>query len=228
MKKKYTSRSKLTLAFSAFFIMLAVFFFAFTISTEKVKAVPNSSIYFEPAAPTMNVNQSLNLDAKVNPGNNQVTAVELHVTFDNSKLRLDSITPNSTAFPNVLQAAVLGNANGTASIIVGVAATSPLSPVISTATIATFSFHSLATGDNSAVAFTSGSQAAAVGEDGDVLTARTPASVTITGVTYDNTDFATLAANWLQSVAAGTSGDVSSDGKVNARDLGIMMSNWQN
>lgn len=42
--------------------------------------------------------------------------------------------------------------------------------------------------------------------------------------TYGNADFATLAADWMQTKTS--TADVNSDGTVNGRDLGIMMSNW--
>ena len=47
--------------------------------------------------------------------------------------------------------------------------------------------------------------------------------MTISSVTYDIDDFNAIASHWLQSVTSGTSGDISSDGTVNTKDLGIVM-----
>jgi len=46
-------------------------------------------------------------------------------------------------------------------------------------------------------------------------------------VGYVNSDFASLAPNWLQS-GTGLAGDVDNNGTVNGQDLGIMMSKWGN
>jgi len=57
----------------------------------------------------------------------------------------------------------------------------------------------------------------------------TPAIITINSTqhaTYTIDNFIQLASHWLQNVTVNTNGDVSGDGKVNTRDLGIMMSYW--
>ena len=63
-------------------------------------------------------------------------------------------------------------------------------------------------------------------EAGNKNTADYTVSFSVSGQTYGNADFAQLATAWLQAGDTGT--DINSDGIVNARDLGIMMSNWSN
>jgi len=143
------------------------------------------------------------LNATINPGTNQVSGAELHVAYDQTKFRLDSITPPANCsggptFATVLSAASINNTNGTASIILGVCTATPPAPVITTTTVATFAFHALATTTALPIAFnTSTTYATAIGEPGDVLTSKTGVNVTVTApdvtaptggsITYSNT-----------------------------------------
>lgn len=210
----------------AFIILLAlvpvaVYFFS---GRKVVEAAPASTLFFDPATVTVTNNQAFSLNARINPGTNQITAVDMKVTFDASKFRLDTISSNSTAFPQVLQAAQIDNAAGTASIILG-APFSPLTPVTTTTTVATFNFTAIGTSGTGNISFASGTQASALNEPSNVLIQMTPSQVTI-GRTYGISDFTALVADWLQTKTSVA--DVNGDGKINARDLGIMMSNWSN
>jgi hypothetical protein len=189
---------------------------------NRTLAAPDSSLFFSPATRTVNLGDNFSLAAKINPGSNQVTAVELHVTFDQTKFRLDSIT-SSTDFPVIFDNSI-NNTNGTATMIVGIAAANPYVPVTTEVTVATFTFHALALVNGSAINITNSSVAAAVGESGDVVNERLPATVTVSTRTYNNTDFANLVADWLQT--GSSPADVNSDNVVNTRDLGIMMNSW--
>ena len=147
----------------------------------QAKAAADTDLYFNPASASVAVNDDFNLVATIDPTTtNAVSSVELHITFDQTKLRLDSITPSST-FSLELQAANINNTNGTASIAVGVPLASPSVTTISS--VATFAFHALATATNSPVDFTTASIAAADGESGNVIVTRTGATVTVTGDT---------------------------------------------
>jgi hypothetical protein len=223
-RKKITSSSK-KVTFKIFMVLSFVFLMSAVIINGKWKAqaAPESTLYFDPATLAVNGDQTFSLDAKINPGTNQISAVELHVTFDPAKFRLNSLMNNATAFPQVLQAAQINNTNGTASIIVGVSLTNPPSYVTSTQTVATLSFSVIGTQGVSPINIAQSSQAAALNESVDVIIARNAAQITI-GRTYGNTDFASLVVDWLQTKQSVA--DVNFDGKVDARDLGIMMSNW--
>lgn len=143
------------------------------------QAAPNSTIAFSPASISVGPSQNFNLNAQINPGSNQVSAVELHVTFDPAKITLTSMSAPSSW--NVLQAAGINNTAGTASIIVGVSPQSPPVYVTTTTTVASLSFtvKTLGTSSTSPVAFASTTQAAANGETGNVITTMTNATVTI-------------------------------------------------
>jgi chitodextrinase len=61
--------------------------------------------------------------------------------------------------------------------------------------------------------------------DGNESAQSSPVSITTLARKYSLPDFTSLVADWLQTKSS--SADVSSDGKVNSRDLGIMMHNWE-
>jgi hypothetical protein len=146
--------------------------------TEGVNNItPDSTLYFNPANNTIANGSNFSLNAMINPGINHVSAVSLHITYDKDKLVLDAITP-SVAFSGILAQANIDNSAGTASIDLGVPTTNPSVAAISN--IATFTFHTIAIGTNSPIAFTTASQAAADGAPGNVVIARNGAIVTIT------------------------------------------------
>ncbi|MFA4817205.1 MAG: hypothetical protein WC608_00585 [Parcubacteria group bacterium] len=146
---------------------------------EKVRAFPNSILSFSPASKIVGANQAFTLDAMIDPRTNQITAIEVHVTFDSAKFRLDGISTAGSPLSAILQAPAIDNASGTASFVVGVPAASPVVPVTSVSKVATFSFFSLAAASSSSIAFTNTSQAAALNELVDVLTDRNPSQVTV-------------------------------------------------
>jgi hypothetical protein len=150
---------------------------------------------------------TLTLTPKINTGTNYVSIVSLHIAFDQTKLALDSITPSST-FGTIEAAASISNTNGTATEDLSVGNANP--SVNGTFSVATLTFHAIATGSAS-VAFT-GSGAAADGETGNVVTSTTPTTVTVTAAdstppsggsaTYTNGYFTT--ASVALTVADGT------------------------
>ncbi len=198
------------------------------VAPKKAKAAADSALYFNPANYSVGLNQDFALDAMINPGSNQVNGVSLQITFDPAKFRLDNIDNAGSPFTDILHAVgqpnfVIDNNAGTAAIDLGVHPGA--SSVTSLSKVATLSFHSLTKTTDSLIAFSNSAYAVATGESGDVLKTRTPATVTVNAKTYTNADFANLAADWLQAVP-GSLADVNSDGVVNTRDMGIMMSNW--
>lgn len=224
-RKAKLSRLRFKIGAVALAVLAIIGVSALAIQTTSKKAIAaaDSAIYFTPASNSVGLNADFTLDAMINPGTNLVNGVSLQVSFDSSKFRLDSVDASGTLFTVTMPGGFINNTNGTATTEVGVYPGNP--SVTSTAKVATLSFHSLATAANSPIAFSNSAYAVATGEGGDVLTTRTPAAVTVTGVTYDNNDFAALVTDWLHT--GSSPADVNSDNVVNTRDLGIMMSNWQ-
>jgi len=158
-------------------IIVATFSLFGSVFYSYVQAAPDSMLSFNPANPSVEVGQTVELDARITPGTNLVNSVELHFTFDQTKLQLDSITPSAT-FSLVLISASINNTNGTASIALGVPLSDPA--ITADASMATLSFTSLATVTDSPVTYTGASIAAAEGEGGNVIQSLVPAAVTIT------------------------------------------------
>jgi hypothetical protein len=218
-KKKYFGSP---IAFSITLAVVVCFSMIFDFK-NKAEAAPDSVVYLNPAETSVDTGSAFSLDAMINPGTNRVSAVELHITFDHTKLNIGSITPNTLAFPEILTAAQIDNNAGTALIVLGSGSSAY---VTTTSAIATINFTAVASGtDNVSL---SGTRAAASGEGStNVITSLTGSAVTVSDVviTYGNDDFALLVADWLQTKVS--LADVNSDGTVNSRDLGIMMSNWE-
>lgn len=156
-----------------FLVALFLITSLFVSGIKKVEAATDAALLFNPASASITVGQTVNLVARVNPGTNSVTAVELDITFNQAVLRLDSIT-RSSAFDTTLAAANMNNTNGTGSIDVG----SLSGAITTTSDVATFSFTALATATNSPVSFAVSSNAAADGSY--VVATRTGAQVTVT------------------------------------------------
>ncbi len=143
------------------------------------KAATDAVLSFNQSSVSVETGDTVTLVAVVDPGTNEVGAVELDVTFNPSVLRLDSITANSDDFPITLADATIdnvgtGDTDGNGSIDVG-----SLTEVFTTDTnVATFVFTALAAATDSPVAFAATSDASAHGEY--VVLTRTPSAVTVT------------------------------------------------
>lgn len=160
--------------------VLGAFFGAFLVKV--VRAFPNSILSFAPATRSVGLNQTFTLDAMIDPRTNQLTIVELHVTFDPTRLRLDNVSNSGSPFSNYIQVADVDNINGVASVIVAVTLPNPglVVPVTNYSKVATFYFYTLATGNNLPIAFTAGSRAAAFEEGStDVITDRIGSQITV-------------------------------------------------
>ena len=155
---------------SVIFLVTGIFF------EKRVVAAPDTTLYLSPTSQTVNIGDDFNVEARIDPGTNAVTAVELHFTFDETKLRLDSIT-ESPAFSDILTPASIDNSSGTASIILGVGTGG--TSVTGDELVATLGFHALDGITDSTVDYTSSSIAAAEGESGNVVTTRNSATVMV-------------------------------------------------
>jgi hypothetical protein len=136
----------------------------------------DSALYFKSSQKSVSVDEDFTLDAMINPGGNQVSAVTLHFTFDQTKLRLDEII-SSDKFSLILFDAKIDNTDGTASIDVAVP-TANLS-ISEISKIVTLNFHALDSVINSLIDYTPASQVAADGEIGDVVKTREKVLVTV-------------------------------------------------
>jgi hypothetical protein len=161
----------------------------------------------------------------VNPGADQVSGVEMYLSFDHTKLQLNSAVVNSSAFLYELTNTIDNNA-GVAHIVTGVKL-SPLTPVILTATFVTLNFQVIGTGQSD-ITINNNSFVTSLNESDNFITGASPAQVTIASRTYSLTDFQNIATHWLQSLSGEENGDYNSDIVVNTRDLGVIMHSWGN
>lgn len=119
---------------------------------------------------------TFSLKAMIDPKGKKLSAAELHVVFDPKMLKLESVEP-SEIFSLVLMSAQIDNEKGTAAIVFGV----PLGgkAVESSAQIASFNFRSLSTSGKTEVNFTDKSVAAALETEGNVVSTRTGATISV-------------------------------------------------
>ncbi|NTU73911.1 hypothetical protein HGB07_07190 [Candidatus Roizmanbacteria bacterium] len=147
-------------------------------SAVETKAATDAELSFDQATASVTVGQTVTLVAELDPGTNQVGAVELDVTFDPAVLELDSIT-RSAAFNTTLAGPTINNTAGVGSIDVGLLTNPPTYITTDSLdkTIATFVFTSLATANNSPVSFATTSNASAMGAY--VVATRTNSQITV-------------------------------------------------
>ncbi|HPN54975.1 MAG TPA: cohesin domain-containing protein, partial [Candidatus Moranbacteria bacterium] len=145
----------LVVIFTVFCCLLVIF---------PTKAATDAILSFDQSGVSVETGDTVTLIARINPGTNEVGAVELDVTFNPSVLRLDSITPNASAFNLTLDGPTIdnagtGNTDGNGSIDVG----SLTNVYTSTTNVATFVFTALSDATDSPVAFAATSDASAHG-----------------------------------------------------------------
>jgi len=167
----FSGRPKYTLLTGMFFVGIFAAFFS-----VPSRALAGGTLYFSPASVSVSIDQQFSLSATVDPNGNSGTSVDMYVSYDSAKFRLDTITANGGGV--ITRAASIDNVNGTASIAIAARAGSP---VTTPTVVATFSFHALAGVSNSSIAFTDSSSATATGISGNALSTLTPATVTVTG-----------------------------------------------
>jgi hypothetical protein len=226
MKYKKRKNKNHVATLRIFIVALFTIFSVWTLlgkNNHRAEAAPEATLGFDPASPTVSNGQSISIDLRIDPGSNQVTALELHIQFDRTKLQATDITVPSDL--TALMTPEYNNSNGTATIIVGVRPGNPPQGITSPRSVASITFQSISAGSGTISYNTTDTQIAAIGEDGNVLQGTTSASVTI-GRRYNNSDFANLVADWQETVS-NSPADIDNNGQVNSKDLGIMMSNWE-
>ena len=144
-------------------------------------AAAASTLAFSPATLTTTNGASFILTPTIVTGVNKVSIVALRITFDKTKLALDTITPSAT-FGTAESATTINNTTGIG--IVDLSVGTANASVSGTFAVAALGFHSIATGSAS-VAFTGAagtSGAAADSETGNVVMGTTPITVTVNAV----------------------------------------------
>ncbi len=140
------------------------------------KAVPATTLSFSPPGIVTTDNGSFSIASQIDPGSNQVSAVELHLKFNPSLVQLTNVA-SSSAFPVILQSPIIDNTNGTLLLTVGI---TPLNPVTTVNTVATFNFHALNQDLFSATfSYDTTTQASAYNETGNVIWSMIPSNVAI-------------------------------------------------
>lgn len=155
----------------------------FGIGNNIVKADASSSLDFDPSETSVAINSDFTITARIFPNGNEVNSVRASIEYDETKLSLSDATCSSSFSWESTAFSVPSPQDGTASITctLGNPATDP--PVTEVSSVATFSFHSLASNvTDSFISFADGSHVwADESEDPDenVLLMSTIATVTI-------------------------------------------------
>lgn len=142
------------------------------------KAAPATTLSLAPASLTKKINDTFSLEVTLDSGENQIVAAELHLTYDPTKLEVQSIT-NGPLFPNILASGTIEN--GAVSIAVGAA--DAKRPVTGTGTVAVIKMKAInMTGAPTAIKFSPNTFVGGLGEGAsNVLIGSTPATITIGG-----------------------------------------------
>lgn len=148
------------------------------------KAAPATTLAITPASLAKKVGDTFSMEVVIDTGENQVVAVELHVTFDPSKLEAQTIN-NGTLFSNILASGSVES--GAASMTIGAA--NSKEPVRGTGTVAVILFTAIAKTDSpTAVKLASNTFVGGLGEGSvNILVGTTPATVTITETLVQST-----------------------------------------
>lgn len=150
------------------------------------QATPATTLSFVPTSANASTGQTINFDVMMNPATNQVSFVKLIINYDATKLTKGDagITPNTTAFPSVLEGPTYTSGSMSVTLSVG----GDPAKVIQTATkVATVSFKVLdtATTGTTQISFGSQTQVLSIGtsdqaNENVLLANPAPATVNIT------------------------------------------------
>jgi hypothetical protein len=203
-------------------------------------ASANVSLDFDTLNQTLLVNKNFTTKVKINPSGSKITGIELHLTFDKTKINIDSISA-SQQFSNVLIQPVINNTNGTASIVVAIPISDgviPL-PVDVASDVIIINAKSLAVPGTTQIKVDPTSLVAAVGSTTNIagsfgmlnVTIQPPATATPTATptpTIAPTPTATATPTIVPTVVPTVPptvqakvGDLNGDGIVNIVDIGI-------
>lgn len=146
---------KKVLLFIFLFVLLAgtavtVYITQFT-TRFRSKATAATTLSFSPLSKTVHTGDQFSADITVDPGTNQVSAIQLRVVYDQSKIATAAagITANKSAFPQTLEGPFYGPCQQTTCTIsysLGIGA-DPTKVITTPTTVATITFVALATSD---------------------------------------------------------------------------------
>src|SRR5436190_10402194 len=132
---------------------------------QRSKAAPSTTISFNPSSQTVGVNQTVNADIILNPGQNQISVLKLVMTYDANKFDKTnaSLTPilaspdlDSQGFVQILESPVTDACTGTTckmSVTLSIG-TSPTKVITKPLKIATISLKAKEATDGSPAAIT--------------------------------------------------------------------------
>ena len=132
---------------------------------KKTGASGNVSLYFEPNEITADLNTAISPILMVNPYTDSVTAVELYLNFDSSKISIENIV-NSSSFPTILKSLSIDNNSGQASITLGV---TPNNQITSITEVISLSLRTNGVYGDVTIAVAQNSRVAALNNDTNVL-----------------------------------------------------------
>lgn len=116
------------------------------------RAAPTTKLSFFPDSVKAGPGQEFSVDAMVNPTQNVVSIVDMHVTFDSQKLEIVSIKPNDIAFPVTLRGPTYETGKANISVNIGAEVTKAISTQTKVATL-TFKVKPEGTKGNTNVAY---------------------------------------------------------------------------
>jgi hypothetical protein len=146
------------------------------------KAAPATTVSITPSSKTISVGDTTDFTVQMNTQTNTVSSVDLEITFNPQVISIESVTPGSF-LPVVLSTPRIDSTTGTIKGSFGVNASAPQQ---GTGIVATIKVKAKATG-TSALSFGSGTRAAALSESTDVISVKTPASVSVTAASTNAT-----------------------------------------
>lgn len=153
------------------FLLVSIFVGANYLQTKKQTPTKSSAggtvaLSFAPSGQSVARNTNFSTKVRIEPVGKKITAIELHLTFDSSKINLISLTPFGP-FSNVLIQPSISNAAGTAVIVLGVPVP-PATPVSVDSDVVTVNAKTLGVSGLTEIKVGSSSLVAAVGSDTNV------------------------------------------------------------
>lgn len=142
---------------------------------RKKASVTGSTLSIQPAQNNVTVGDTLTISVSIDTGDDTVSAAELHINYDASKMEGQSITAGSY-LPVILTSGQVGG--GTASITLG---SQPTDPKKGNGILATVKFKAL-NASSSQLTLTADTQVAAIGKAGNTMAALNPGQVTVNNV----------------------------------------------
>lgn len=164
------------IALISILLLIAVLVGVYYIGKEqdnRSRAAPATSLSFSPSSVSKKLGDTFSLDVVVNTGTNTISAADLVINTESTKLKITGLTVGSYLTTTLLTPSYT---DSRATVTLG---SSPTSPKKGTGILATVTFQVVGAGGSTQISFT-GSQVAGIGEQGNVLSSSTPATITLT------------------------------------------------